>query len=51
MNEMYDYMKKKIEEMHNSDCGTITIGFAEFAKLYQMVCYMKQIQFIANGWE
>jgi len=49
MEELYEYMNKKNEEMYKSKDMTVTINFPEFAKLYQMVCYMKQIREIANG--
>ena len=51
MDEIYAYMSKKLDEMREKNATTITIGFAEFAQLYQMVCFMKQIRTIANAWE
>ena len=51
MDEMYEYLKKKIEEMHKNAETTTTVDYAEIAKLYQLVCFMMQIQKIANGWD
>lgn len=51
MNEMYVYMNQKLQEMQNSNLTTVEIGFAEFARLYQMVCFMMQIRTITNVWE
>ena len=48
MDELYDYMNKKLDEMHENNSATISIGFAEFARLFQLVCMMKQIRTIAN---
>lgn len=49
MDEMYDYMKQKLEEMRENNTMTISMDFAEFARLFQFVCYMKQIKFIVDG--
>lgn len=49
MDELYQYMKAKLEEMRGSLSMTIPVDYVEFAKLYQLVCYMKQIKTIANG--
>jgi len=51
MEELYEYLKRKREEMHRSGVYTVTIEFEEFAKIYELVCYMKQIKSIANGFE
>jgi len=51
MDEMYDYMKMKLEEMRKEHKTEITIDFTEFAKLLQIVCYVKQIRFIVEGME
>lgn len=51
MNEMYEYLKKKIEEMHKANLTNVSVDYAEIAKLYQLVCFMMQIQKIANGWD
>lgn len=51
MNEMYEYMKNKLEEMRKDKKMEITMGFAEAAKLFHLVCYMRQIRFIIEGME
>ena len=51
MDEMYDYMKQKLEEMRKEKKTEVTMDFAEFAKLFQFVCYVRQIRFIVNGME
>lgn len=48
MDELYQYMKKKLEEMRGSLSTTIPVDYVEFAKMYQLVCYMKQIKSIVN---
>jgi len=48
MDDLYAYMNKKLDEMHENNSATISIGFAEFARLFQLVCMMKQIRTIAN---
>lgn len=44
-------MKKKLEEMRNEKKTEITMGFAEAAKLFHILCYVRQIQFIVDGME
>lgn len=51
MDEMYEYLKKKIEEMHRKSETIATLDYAEIAKLYQMVCFMMQIKKIVNWWD
>ena len=51
MDEMYDYMKMKLDEMRKEKKTEITMDFAEFAKLFQMLCYVRQIRFIVEGME
>ena len=51
MNEMYEMLKKKIDKMRSEHDTTVVLDFAEIAKLYQMVCYFKQIKDITNGME
>lgn len=51
MNEIYEYLKQKIDEMHKTNQTSVSVDYAEIAKLYQMVCFMMQIKKIANGWD
>ena len=49
MDEMYELMKRKLDEMRKEKKTEVTMDFAEFASLYQLICYMKQIKFIVEG--
>ena len=49
MDEMYDYMKTKLDEMRKNKSLSVNMDFAEFARLFQLVCYLKQIKFIVDG--
>ena len=49
MDEMYDYMKTKLEEMRKNKLLSVNMDFAEFARLFQLVCYLKQIKYIMDG--
>ena len=51
MDKIYRFLKEKIAEMHKEGKTSVSIDYAEIAQLYQMVCFFKQIQKIANGWE
>ena len=51
MDEMYEMLKAKIKEMHDNCLTEIDMDYNEIASLYQMVCFMKQIKNITNGWE
>ena len=51
MNEIYEILKEKIKEMHETGTTEITMDYSDIAELYQMVCFMKQIKNITNGWE
>ena len=51
MDEMYEYMKTKLEEMRKEKKTEITMSFADAAKLFQIICYVRQIRFIMEGME
>jgi predicted component of viral defense system (DUF524 family) len=51
MDEIYRILKQKIKEMHDNRTDSVSINYEDVARLYQMVCYMKQIKEIANGWD
>ena len=51
MDEMYEYMKTKLEEMRKEKKTEITMNFADAAKLFQIICYVRQIRFIMEGME
>ena len=48
MDEMYEYIGKKLDEMLANKALTVTIDFSHLANMYQLVCYMKQIRRIIN---
>ena len=48
MDELYEYMKGKMKELHENRAGTVEIDCVEFMQLLKMLCYMKQIRRIAN---
>lgn len=49
MDEMYEYMKNKLENMRKEKKTEITVDFAEAAKIFQLICYVRQIRFIVEG--
>ena len=49
MDEMYDYMNRKLDEMRRKGETKIVVDFVDFAKMYELVCFMKQIRHIING--
>ena len=51
LNEVYEMLKDKIKEMHGKGMAVIEMDYSEIAALYQIVCFMKQIKHITNGWE
>lgn len=51
LNEAYEILKDKIKEMHDNCLTEIELDYNEIASLYQMICFMKQIKNITNGWE
>ena len=48
MDKLYEYMKEKMNELHDNRTGTVEIDCVEFMQLLKMLCYMKQIRRIAN---
>ena len=50
MEEIYKMLNDKFNEMKEKGKTEIAISFQELARLYQMVCLMKQIKGIIN-WE
>ena len=49
MDDLYDYMKSRLEEMRNNRELSVSVDYVEFARLYQIVCLMRQIRSI-TGW-
>ena len=48
MDELYRYMKNKLEEMHENRSLTVEIDCIEFMQMLKMLCYMMQIRTIIN---
>ena len=44
MDELYTYMRAKLNEMHESRSSTVEIDCVEFMQLLKMLCYMRQIR-------
>lgn len=52
MEEMYDFLKEKIQEMQEKKTTSVQMDFADVAKLYQIICFMNQIKnIIVDGLE
>ena len=51
MDEMYELLKTKLKIMREEHDDSICFDYYEVAQLYQVVCFMKQIRDIANGWD
>ena len=49
MDELYEYMKERIEWMISRDDTVVAIDTSHAFRLYQMVCFMKQIRGIINN--
>ena len=49
MDELYEYMSKKLEEMRERRTTSVSVDYVEFAKLYHLVCYMRQMKMLING--
>jgi hypothetical protein len=48
MDELYRYMREKMDEMHEARSKTVEIDCVEFMQMLKIVCYMRQIRRIAN---
>ena len=51
MDELYQLLKDKLKEMKDNYNHTRTLDYYDAAKLYQMVCMMKQIRDIVKWGE
>ena len=43
MDELYAFLKYKLEEMRKEKKDTVEIDYYKVAQMYQVVCFMKQI--------
>jgi hypothetical protein len=48
MDELYQYMKRKLAELHEKRTGTVEIDCVEFMQMMKVLCYMKQIRRIVE---
>ena len=48
MDELYIYMRAKMQEMHEKRESKVEIDCVEFMQLMKMLCYMKQIRRIVE---
>ena len=51
MNELYELLKRKLEEMRKGKCETVTFNYAEVSQMFQFVCFMKQVKELVNWGE
>ena len=51
MNEISEMLKRKLNEMRSKGETTIMFSFEEVSKLYQFVCFMKQVRELVNWGE
>ena len=48
MDELYIYMRAKMDEMHENRTGTVVIDCVEFMQMMKVLCYMRQIRRIVE---
>ena len=48
MDELYEYMKEKLESMRRQGDGRVEIDMDHAFRLFHTVCYMKQIRGIVE---
>ena len=48
IDKLYEYMKEKMQELHDNRKETVEIDCVEFMQLLKMLCYMKQIRRIVE---
>lgn len=51
MDELYAFLKYKLEEMRKEKKDTVEIDYHKIAQMYQVVCFMKQIREIVDWGE
>ena len=51
MNELYELLKQKLEEMRKGKCETVTFNYEEVSQMFQFVCFMKQVKELVNWGE
>ena len=46
---IYDFLKNKREKMYEEGKATIELSQAEFFEVFQTICFLKQMKFIADN--
>ena len=48
MDELYVYLRQKLDEARKNKTDHVEIDFDKLAKMYQILCFMKQIRNIVD---
>lgn len=48
MNELYELLVQKLNDMRNCKCETVGFSYEEVSQLFQFVCFMKQVKELVN---
>lgn len=48
MDEMYEMLKKKLDDMREIGNPVVDFSFEEVSRLYQQICMMKQVREIVK---
>ena len=48
MDELKEKLKLKLDEMQKAGLTSIKIDFEDIAKMYKIICFMKQVKEIVN---
>ena len=48
MDEMYVYLKEKLNKMRKNQDTTTEVDFKTLSEMYQIICFMKQIKEIMD---
>ena len=51
MEELYEQMKQKLDELYESEDGNVVLEYTLFFPLYKMVCDMMQIRGVIRQYE
>ena len=51
MNELYELLKAKLQEMRYAKCETVGFNYEEVSQLFQFICFMKQVRELVNWGE
>lgn len=48
MDELYELLKHKLDVMRNEKWETVMFSYEEATKMYQFICFMKQVKELVN---